>query len=242
VLAWRRELALPGLVAMGLLQGCRNGAEQRRVERILRPYRVYWPSHADCERAFQDYAMYHLRHALGILDALIAETAVGLGVPLATFNDRHYRLVEGVVAASHDHTAVGRQRQGIGASGQVGLGDGRALPGGGIERHQDWRRLIARDGIQAAEVGIELPANQEVEARGVLSTVRGPRTAACDSTLITCPVFGGIIRRFIEHEDHQSPIAPPLGFRKRLTIASNHFSLLRQSITVRQLPRSPAVP
>jgi predicted nucleic acid-binding protein len=59
----------------------------------MRPYRVYWPAHADGERAFQDYATSHLRHALGILDALIAETAVGLGVALATFNDRHYRVV-----------------------------------------------------------------------------------------------------------------------------------------------------
>jgi predicted nucleic acid-binding protein len=70
--AWLRsrgaeELALPGLVAMELLQGCRNRAEQRRVERIMRPYRMYWPSHADCERAFQDYATSHLRHALASL-------------------------------------------------------------------------------------------------------------------------------------------------------------------------------
>jgi predicted nucleic acid-binding protein len=73
--AWLRsrsaeDLALPGLMAMELLQGCRNRAEQRRVERLIRPYRVYWPSHANGERAFQDYAMYYLRHALGILDAL----------------------------------------------------------------------------------------------------------------------------------------------------------------------------
>jgi hypothetical protein len=59
----------------------------------MRSYRVYWPSQADCERALQDYAMYHLRHALGMLEALMAETAVGLGVALATFNDRYYRVV-----------------------------------------------------------------------------------------------------------------------------------------------------
>lgn len=97
-MAWLRsrgteELALPGLVAMELLQGCRNRAEQRCVERIMRPYRMYWPSHADCERAFQDYATYYLSHQLGILDARIAETAVRLGVALTTFNDRHYRVV-----------------------------------------------------------------------------------------------------------------------------------------------------
>jgi predicted nucleic acid-binding protein len=41
-MAWLRslgseELALPGLVAMELLQGCRNRAEQQRVDRTLRP-------------------------------------------------------------------------------------------------------------------------------------------------------------------------------------------------------------
>jgi predicted nucleic acid-binding protein len=97
-MAWLRslgseELALPGLVAMELLQGCRNRTEQRRVDRTLRPYRLYWPTQADCERAFQDYATFHLSHQLGILDALIAETAVGLGVALATFNEKHYRVV-----------------------------------------------------------------------------------------------------------------------------------------------------
>ena len=48
-MAWLRslgseELALPGLVAMELLQGCRNRAKQQRVDRMLRPYRLCWPT------------------------------------------------------------------------------------------------------------------------------------------------------------------------------------------------------
>ena len=97
-LAWlgglgTEEIGLPGLVAMELLQGCRNRQEQRRVEDVLRSYTRYWPGQADCERAFTDYATYHLSHQLGILDALIAETAVSLGVDLATLNEKHYSLV-----------------------------------------------------------------------------------------------------------------------------------------------------
>jgi predicted nucleic acid-binding protein len=30
------------------------------------------------------------------VDSLIAETVAGLGVPLATFNDKHYRVVGGL--------------------------------------------------------------------------------------------------------------------------------------------------
>jgi len=97
-LAWLNSLGvqalgIPGLVAMELLQGCRNRAEQRRVEKVLHSYTLYWPDRVDCARAFTDFSKYHLSHNIGILDVLIAETAVGLSVRLATFNEGHYRVV-----------------------------------------------------------------------------------------------------------------------------------------------------
>jgi len=87
------EIGIPGLVAMELLQGCRNREEQNQLERFLRPYQRHWPSQADCARAFDDFAAHHLSHDLGILDALIAETGVGLSTQLATFNTKHYSVV-----------------------------------------------------------------------------------------------------------------------------------------------------
>jgi predicted nucleic acid-binding protein len=90
-------IGIPGLVAMELLQGCRNRDEQRRVENVLRPYTLYWPSQTGCARAFNDFAAYHLSHTFGILDALIAQTAVGLNVELATFNTKHYDIVSGLL-------------------------------------------------------------------------------------------------------------------------------------------------
>ena len=94
-LAWLDSLAaeavgIPGLVAMELLQGCRNRNEQRKLERFLRPYVLYWPDQADCARAFDDSASFHLTRSLGIMDALIAETAMGMQAELATFNAKHY--------------------------------------------------------------------------------------------------------------------------------------------------------
>ncbi len=74
---------------MEMIQGCRNSTEQQRVENILRPYRLYWPNPVDCQRAFNDYSTYYLSHNIGIMDALIAETAVGIDMKLATFNEKH---------------------------------------------------------------------------------------------------------------------------------------------------------
>ena len=84
------ELGLPGLVVMELLQGCRTVDEQQRIEALLRPYLLYWPTQTDCDRALADFAAYRLSHSLGLLDSLIAATAMGLGVALATFNEKHY--------------------------------------------------------------------------------------------------------------------------------------------------------
>jgi predicted nucleic acid-binding protein len=89
-------VALSGLVAMELLQGCANAAEQRRAEAYIRKFSLHWPTAADCSRAYQDYATFRLSHGLGLIDALIGATAVGLGRPLATFNVKHYGVITGL--------------------------------------------------------------------------------------------------------------------------------------------------
>lgn len=64
-LAWVTGLGagpvgLPGLVAMELVQGCRNLTEQHQVERQMRRFVWYWPTTADCQRAYQDLAAFRL--------------------------------------------------------------------------------------------------------------------------------------------------------------------------------------
>jgi predicted nucleic acid-binding protein len=87
---------LPGLVAMELLQGCRNLTARRRLEKQLRPYAVYWPTLADCQRGYRDFAAYWLSQGLGQIDALIGATVIGLGETLATFNVKHFAVVAGL--------------------------------------------------------------------------------------------------------------------------------------------------
>lgn len=87
------EIILPGFVAMELIQGCRDKAEQQELERELRSYGVAWPSPAACNKALSVFTNYHLSHGLGILDALIGQMAVTMNVVLCTFNQKHYSVI-----------------------------------------------------------------------------------------------------------------------------------------------------
>ncbi len=90
------SIGISGLVAMELLQGCRNQSEQQRVERELERFAFYWPTLADCQRAYLDFSAFRLSGGLGLLDSLIGHTAVGLNEPLATFNLKHYAPISGL--------------------------------------------------------------------------------------------------------------------------------------------------
>jgi predicted nucleic acid-binding protein len=99
-LAWFDALvdlpAVPGIVAMELIQDARNDREVRRALNLVAPFRLVWPTEADCERAPSNFTAFHLSHNLGLLDALIASSAVGSSATLMTFNTKHYRVVPGL--------------------------------------------------------------------------------------------------------------------------------------------------
>jgi predicted nucleic acid-binding protein len=57
---------------------------------------LFWPTLADCHRAYRDFASYRLSTGLGLLDSLIGNTAVGLNEPLVTFNVKHYAPIPGL--------------------------------------------------------------------------------------------------------------------------------------------------
>ena len=90
------ELLVPGYVVMELIQGCRNKSEQERTQRELSTYGVVWPSPTDCDQALEVFGTYHLSHNAGLLDVLIGQTSVSLGVPLHTFNQKHYSFIAGI--------------------------------------------------------------------------------------------------------------------------------------------------
>jgi len=83
-------IALPGIVMMELIQGCRTKSEQQRMQKAFKEYPLLWPSHAASNRALKHFSAHYLSHSIGILDAIIAEIAVEAGFPLHTFNQKHY--------------------------------------------------------------------------------------------------------------------------------------------------------
>lgn len=90
------QAALPGMVVLQLLDGCSTEAEATQLRSFLDRFRRFWPTVADHERAEQAFSDIKLAHGLDIIDMLIAQTAIGLGSPLLTFNTKHLRAVPGL--------------------------------------------------------------------------------------------------------------------------------------------------
>lgn len=91
-----QEIGVPGLVAMELIQGCQNAKEQKQLEKSLSAYSLFWPDEEDCNRALASFSSHRLSDNIGLLDALIAETAIGVNAKLATFNVKHDRVLKGL--------------------------------------------------------------------------------------------------------------------------------------------------
>ena len=90
------DVGIPGFVVMELVQDARNSDEVRKALALVDGLEVVWPSEAECQTALEEFSTLHLSHGLGLLDALIAATAVGHGGVLNTFNERHYRMFPGL--------------------------------------------------------------------------------------------------------------------------------------------------
>lgn len=99
-LSWFRSspelLYAPGFAVMELVQGCRNKAELRRVQRLAALLPLVWPTDVHCRLALIEFTQFHLSHNLELLDSLVAATAVGKYATLCTFNVKHFRVVPGL--------------------------------------------------------------------------------------------------------------------------------------------------
>src|SRR5262249_18000229 len=89
-------LAISVVTLMELAVGCRNKTDQRDLSKFLRRFQVLSITADISDRAVELIEQYNLSHVLMIADTLIAATALTLGEPLATKNQRDYRFVPGL--------------------------------------------------------------------------------------------------------------------------------------------------
>ena len=95
--AWFAALAtmpfVAGFAALELVQGCQSSSELRAVQRFLTAFEIVWPTRTDLTTALIEYMPLRLAHGIGLIDAVIAATAVGAQYTLVTFNVKHYRPI-----------------------------------------------------------------------------------------------------------------------------------------------------
>lgn len=87
------EIGIAGFTAMELIQDARNTKEVSLAQKLVQPFTIVWPSLADCDVALELFAKKHGSDGIGLLDSLIACTAMGINAELATFNVRHFRAI-----------------------------------------------------------------------------------------------------------------------------------------------------
>ena len=94
----QRGFFISAVSYMELLQGLRDKVELRELRQAIRFWdaRVVQIDEEISARAMFLVEEYALSHGMQMADALIAATAVALGVSLVTANDRHYRHIEGL--------------------------------------------------------------------------------------------------------------------------------------------------
>lgn len=99
--AWYAGLAVPpstsGIAVLELIRGAQNSQQLKEGLDVVAPMAVIWPSEADGKQALDYLIRYRLSHGLGSDDALIAATTVRLSARLCTFNQKHYRMIPGLV-------------------------------------------------------------------------------------------------------------------------------------------------
>ena len=97
--AWLEGLLLSppacGFSALELLFGCQNTRELIETRQFLSHFELLFPS-IEGELNSLNLAGLKLSQGLGIVDALIAATALEHGTPLYTFNLKHFKSVPGL--------------------------------------------------------------------------------------------------------------------------------------------------
>ncbi len=95
-IAGGRALFVSVISAMELIAGCRDKAEVEKAKRLISDYTLVHLSPTVSAKAYELTLAYTKSHGLTIPDALIAATAITQGLELASDNERHFGMIQGL--------------------------------------------------------------------------------------------------------------------------------------------------
>jgi predicted nucleic acid-binding protein len=90
------SIAVSVITYMELVQGMRNKKELNQLRKFLRTWDaglLYLNEEISVKAMFY-VERHYLSHSLQIADALIAATAITIGLPLLTANSKHYQIIK----------------------------------------------------------------------------------------------------------------------------------------------------
>lgn len=88
------KFAIPGVVAMELVMGCRNQSELQEIQKFLTSFTIAWPQASEFESSYRLLLAHRLSSGLSIPDSLIAALALSRGARLYTFNLKHFQIID----------------------------------------------------------------------------------------------------------------------------------------------------
>ncbi len=90
------SLAISVVTQMELLVGARNKTELNALDKFFKQFQILKLNEAASDKSVELLETYRLSHGLAIPDSLIAATALSLGVPLISKNQRDYKFIAGL--------------------------------------------------------------------------------------------------------------------------------------------------
>lgn len=90
------RLALHAAVTAELIAGLRDRAEIKQFDTLTSHTRVIFPTEADWTLALRLCRTHARSSGVDWVDCLVAATAIRLGVPVATINEKHFRPIRGL--------------------------------------------------------------------------------------------------------------------------------------------------
>ncbi len=91
-----KVFSITGFTEMELIAGCRDRHGVVKVDSTIRALSTVWIEADACQTALHLFRQFRLSHSLDLVDALNAAAALSLGVPLYTFNQKHYAPISGL--------------------------------------------------------------------------------------------------------------------------------------------------